>query len=146
MKHLGFDDRNPARPAPLQMTGWNLSINTKQQATPGNRRASLALFQQANSKMATTTTDIFFKLHHTKPATSRMKSDTFDEQFSRCHNALHFIACRILADPGMAACAVRNCRLKASRNPPSFETEGAFRSWALRLLISEALSILHRRP
>jgi DNA-directed RNA polymerase specialized sigma24 family protein len=46
----------------------------------------------------------------------------------------------------MAASAVRNCRLKASRNLPTFETEGAFRSWALRLLISEALSILHQRP
>jgi DNA-directed RNA polymerase specialized sigma24 family protein len=96
--------------------------------------------------MATTTTDLFLELHDTKPATSRTKWDTFDDWFSRCHNALHFIACRILADSAMAASAVRNCHLKASRNLPTFETEGAFRSWALRLLISEALSILHQRP
>jgi hypothetical protein len=43
----------------------------------------------------------------------------------------------------MAACAVENCRRKASRNPPAFQTEGAFGSWVLRLVIDEALLILY---
>ena len=73
----------------------------------------------------------------------RKNWDTFDERFLRCHKALHFIACRILADSEMAANAVRNCRLKACQNPPDFESTGAFGSWILRLLIGEALSILY---
>lgn len=44
----------------------------------------------------------------------------------------------------MAKSAVQNCWTRASRNPPSFESEGPFRSWIMRLLISEALSILHQ--
>jgi DNA-directed RNA polymerase specialized sigma24 family protein len=44
----------------------------------------------------------------------------------------------------MAEYAVQNCRFRASRNLPNFENEGPFRSWLLRLLISEALSILHQ--
>jgi DNA-directed RNA polymerase specialized sigma24 family protein len=36
---------------------------------------------------------------------------------------------------------VQNCWIRACRNPQRFESEGAFRSWVLRLLISEALSI-----
>ena len=70
--------------------------------------------------------------------------ETLDEQFTRCHETLHFIASRILADSELAACAVENCRGKASRNLPSFDSEGAFGSWVLRLLISEALAILHQ--
>jgi DNA-directed RNA polymerase specialized sigma24 family protein len=65
------------------------------------------------------------------------------ERLSRYHRTLNFIACRVLADPEMAAHAVENCRLRASQNPFHFETEGAFGSWILRLLIDEALSILH---
>jgi len=30
----------------------------------------------------------------------------------------------------------------ASRNPPKFDSEGAFRSWLARVLIHEALAIL----
>ena len=33
----------------------------------------------------------------------------------------------------------------ASRNPPRFEYEGAFRSWQVRVLIDEALVILRER-
>jgi DNA-directed RNA polymerase specialized sigma24 family protein len=66
----------------------------------------------------------------------------FDVRFSRCYRLLHFLACRILGDREAAENAVENCRLVASRNPPRFEYEGAFRSWLVRVLIDEALVLL----
>jgi DNA-directed RNA polymerase specialized sigma24 family protein len=58
---------------------------------------------------------------------------------------LHFLARRILNCVQEAEEAVKNCRLKASRNPPSFSSEGAFKSWLVRILIDEATLLLRRR-
>ena len=91
-----------------------------------------------------TTTDIFFT-HETKSQTSRSEVEKFDEWFSRCRNTLEYIAGLILADSKMAKSAVQNCWFKAARNQPRFESEGAFRSWVLRRVISEALHLLHQR-
>jgi len=66
----------------------------------------------------------------------------FASRFSRCHRLLQFIACRVLGRPEHAKDAIENCWLTASRNPPRFEYEGAFRSWVARVLIDEALAIL----
>jgi DNA-directed RNA polymerase specialized sigma24 family protein len=73
-------------------------------------------------------------------------SEAFDDGFSRCHKLLHFIACRILGSPQGAGRAVQNCWLTASHNPRTFDCEGEFRSWLLRVLIDEASLILHHRP
>jgi DNA-directed RNA polymerase specialized sigma24 family protein len=94
--------------------------------------------------MATVSTEIFFIPRETRSPTSRKQFDKLDEWFSRCHNTLHFMARLILGGSDMAERAVRNCRFRASRSRLSFESEGPFRSWLLRLLISEALSILQR--
>jgi DNA-directed RNA polymerase specialized sigma24 family protein len=69
---------------------------------------------------------------------------TLDARFSRCRRLLHFIACRVLGGTEGAEDSVQNCWLTASRNPPRFEHEGAFRSWLLRILIDEAL-VIHRK-
>ena len=74
---------------------------------------------------------------------AREHSDVFDDWFSRCRMLLHFTACRVLGDPEEAELAVQNCWLTASRNPPTFDQEGACHSWLLRVLIDEALTILH---
>jgi DNA-directed RNA polymerase specialized sigma24 family protein len=92
--------------------------------------------------MATTKTEIFFIPREAKSPTSRKQLDRFEEWFSRCHNTLYFTACLILGGSKTAESAVQSCRLKASRIPQGFESEGAFRGWILRLLITEALSIL----
>ena len=68
----------------------------------------------------------------------------FEVRFSRCRRLLHFTACRVLGGPERAEDAVENCGLTASRNPPQFEYEGAFRSWLVRVLIDEALAILRQ--
>jgi DNA-directed RNA polymerase specialized sigma24 family protein len=66
-------------------------------------------------------------------------------RFSRYRRLLHFVASRVLDGREGAEEAVKNCLLAAACDPPRFETEGAFRGWLLRLLIDEALQILHRQ-
>jgi DNA-directed RNA polymerase specialized sigma24 family protein len=66
----------------------------------------------------------------------------FDERFWRSHKLLRFIACRVLGGPEHAEDAVERCRRTASRNPPQFDRDGAFRSWLVRVLIDEAVALL----
>ena len=69
--------------------------------------------------------------------------EVLNERFSRCRGLLNFIACRVPGRSGRAELAVENTWLTASLNPTGFEYEGEFRSWLLRILIDEALAILH---
>jgi DNA-directed RNA polymerase specialized sigma24 family protein len=69
----------------------------------------------------------------------------FEDRFARCSRLLHFLAARILGSQDEAGDAVRNCRAAASRNPPNFASEGAFRSWLARILIDEACALLRRK-
>ena len=69
----------------------------------------------------------------------------FKNRFARCRHLLHFLAVRILGSEDEAEHAVRSCRAAASRNPPNFESEGAFRSWLARILIDEACALLRRK-
>jgi DNA-directed RNA polymerase specialized sigma24 family protein len=68
----------------------------------------------------------------------------FSQQFSRCRELLYFIALRILNCAEEAEAAVRNCRLTASRNLQRFQSEGAFKSWLVRILIDEATLLRSR--
>jgi DNA-directed RNA polymerase specialized sigma24 family protein len=70
--------------------------------------------------------------------------EEFEYWFSRCRGLLHFLACRMLGDPRKANLAVESCREKASQSSRTFDREGAFRSWLLRILIDEALLIRNR--
>jgi len=67
-----------------------------------------------------------------------------DTQLSLYRGLLYFVASRVLEDRQGAEEAVENCLLAAIRNPPTFDSEGAFRSWLIRILIDEALQILHQ--
>jgi DNA-directed RNA polymerase specialized sigma24 family protein len=78
---------------------------------------------------------VFVKSEQEQPA-------IFAERFSRAYRLLDFIACRVLRDEKRAHIAIHNCWQTASDNPPSFEYEGAFRSWLVRILIDEAVVIL----
>jgi DNA-directed RNA polymerase specialized sigma24 family protein len=69
----------------------------------------------------------------------------FELQFSRSRRLLFFVARRILNSIPEAEEAVKNCRLTASCNPPAFSTEGAFKSWLVRILIDEATLLLRKR-
>lgn len=68
--------------------------------------------------------------------------EVFDARFARCRRLLGLIAGRVLGGGDGVKDAVGRCWLTASRNPPRFAHEGAFRSWLVRILINEALSVL----
>jgi len=70
----------------------------------------------------------------------------FAKRFSRSYRLLRLIACRVLGDEERVPLAIKNCWRSASRNPPYFEYEGAFRSWLVRVLIDEALVIRRKFP
>src|SRR5215469_488275 len=70
----------------------------------------------------------------------------FAQRFSRSYRLLRLVACRVLGDEEIVPLAIKNCWRSASRNPPYFEYEGAFRSWLVRVLIDEALVILRKCP
>jgi DNA-directed RNA polymerase specialized sigma24 family protein len=70
--------------------------------------------------------------------------EALDVVFSRYRGVLDRVAYRVLNNHQDAKDAVRNCLLAASCNVPRFKTEGAFRSWLLRVLIDEALAILYK--
>jgi DNA-directed RNA polymerase specialized sigma24 family protein len=76
---------------------------------------------------------------------SQEETPVFDTQFSRWRGLLYFIACRVLDDRDEAEEAVQNCLLSATAHPPTFESQGAFRSWLLRILIDKALVILRQK-
>ena len=97
-----------------------------------------------NGRVETMSRHVFNGRH---PATCahQKTSEPFDDWFSRCHGSLHFIACRVLKGPNGAEVAVQKCWLTASRNRPTFDGEGDFRSWLLRVLINEALAILQSK-
>ena len=67
----------------------------------------------------------------------------FDANFGRSYRTLHFIACRVLGGPERAEEAIGSCWRIASRHPQRFEHEGEFHIWLLRVLIDEALLLLH---
>jgi hypothetical protein len=89
-----------------------------------------------------TTSDLIFGLRVPKSSGLHHNSELFNDWFSRCRGTLHFTACRVLGGAEGADLAVQNCWLRASRNPPTFDREGAFRSWLLRILVTEALTLI----
>ena len=64
---------------------------------------------------------------------------------ARYRRLLYFVADRVLGDPDRATIAVDNSLYSAAHYVTTFDCEGAFRSWLVRLAIDEALAILHGR-
>jgi DNA-directed RNA polymerase specialized sigma24 family protein len=59
--------------------------------------------------------------------------------------SLRFVASRVLGGPAEIEEAVERSFHTASRYPVSFEYEGEFRSWLVRVLVDEALEMRSRR-
>jgi DNA-directed RNA polymerase specialized sigma24 family protein len=76
---------------------------------------------------------------------SQIHSETIDYTFARHRRVLHSVAYRVLVNHRDAEEAVQNLFLALPRNMPRFECEGSLRSWLLRSLIEEALTILRNR-
>jgi DNA-directed RNA polymerase specialized sigma24 family protein len=69
---------------------------------------------------------------------------TLETWISRYRRVLYFVAYRVLGSHADAADAVRSCTLSIRHKVPSLEHEGGFRSAVVRVLIDEALAILHK--
>jgi RNA polymerase sigma-70 factor, ECF subfamily len=69
---------------------------------------------------------------------SQETPEALDALLSRYRRVLYRVAYRVLENPDEAEDAVHNCLLSASCNFPRFDSEGAFRSWLVRVLIHEA--------
>jgi len=69
----------------------------------------------------------------------------FKARFALCRGLLRFVASRLLNGPDKIEEAVERCFHTASRYPMSFEYEGEFRSWLVRVLVDEALEMRSRR-
>jgi len=63
----------------------------------------------------------------------------FVERFWKWRDSLYVVAWRVLGDSRAAAEVVEVCFRKTSHRPPRFESDGAFGSWLLRILVDEAL-------
>jgi DNA-directed RNA polymerase specialized sigma24 family protein len=70
---------------------------------------------------------------------------SFYARAERYHCLLYCVADRVLGNPDRAVIAVENCLLWASRHFTTFDHEGDFRSWLVRLALDESLAILHGR-
>jgi hypothetical protein len=71
--------------------------------------------------------------------------EALDVLFLRYRRVLSLIAYRVLGNHEEAEDAVENCIRVASDRTPQFEHEGVFRSWLARVLINEAVTILHKQ-
>ena len=79
--------------------------------------------------------------NRTSDESSSRPSD-FESRFIKNRKLIVFVARRVLDSHKDAEIAVKKCFKTASRNPPLFTQDGAFRSWILRMVIDEALLIL----
>jgi hypothetical protein len=94
-------------------------------------------------RMAAATVQVPFQQFKTDgPKSGQKQLDQLANWFSRSEKTLHFMAGLILGGAGRTEDAVRNSWIRVSRNPPICESEGVFRGWIMRILISESLSIL----
>jgi len=100
--------------------------------------------QEGNLNMSCATTKAPSEQPEIAQLTSREQSDRLDEWLLRSQKTLHYIARQILGSSELAASAVERCHSRALEDSPRFECEGPFRSWIFRVLINEALSIIHR--
>jgi DNA-directed RNA polymerase specialized sigma24 family protein len=75
---------------------------------------------------------------------SKRLSD-FESRFAKNRKLIAFVARRVLDSQEETEAAVRECFKTASRNPQVFASDGAFRSWILRMVIEEALLILSQK-
>lgn len=73
------------------------------------------------------------------------ESMSFYVRALRYRGLLHFVACRVLGNPDRADIVVENCLFSAAHRVTALDCEGAFRSRLVRMVIDQALVILHGR-
>jgi RNA polymerase sigma-70 factor, ECF subfamily len=72
-------------------------------------------------------------------------AEALNALFSRYQRLLHALACRVLGGPEDAQDVVQNCLLQAFCKLKQFNHEGTFRSWLVRILVNEAITVRRKR-
>jgi DNA-directed RNA polymerase specialized sigma24 family protein len=75
---------------------------------------------------------------------TQLNPQSFDVLFAKYRSVLYFVARRVLRNHREAEDAVQRCFLSARAKTPQLDCEGRFRSWLVRVLIDEAVTILHK--
>jgi len=75
----------------------------------------------------------------------RGDAEALNALFSRYQRLLHSLACRVLGGPEEAPDVVQNCLLQAFCKLKQFTHAGTFRSWLVRILVNEAITVRRRR-
>ena len=70
---------------------------------------------------------------------------SFYVRAARYRRLLYFVSHSVLGNSDRAVIAVENCLVSAARHVTTFDDEGAFRNWLVRLALDESLAILHGR-
>jgi hypothetical protein len=100
---------------------------------------------RSESAEATSMSEVSSQGEDETPGNSHSNLEALDVLLSRYRLTLFLVAYRVLGDRSQAEDAVQRCLLSTSWNRPHFENEGAFRGWLVKVLIDEALLILHQR-
>jgi hypothetical protein len=123
---------------PVELEDW---IETARASEDGNIERDVYGLQPFHPLPATGP-DAMPKL---RSGNSRESLEALDVLFLRYRRVLSLIAYRVLGNHEEAEDAVKNCIRVASDRAPQFEQEGVFRSWLARVLIDEAVMILHKQ-
>jgi DNA-directed RNA polymerase specialized sigma24 family protein len=74
-----------------------------------------------------------------------LSREEFGVQFEQCRSSLRLIAERVLDGAEEVEAAMQKCYDAASDERRRFDSDGEFRVWLARILLNEALMILHER-
>jgi DNA-directed RNA polymerase specialized sigma24 family protein len=90
---------------------------------------------------------LILQLHEVLPVLENSADSriSFYVRAAQYRRLLHFVAHHVLGNPDRAVIAVENCLVSAARHVTTFDDEGAFRNWLVRLALDESLAILHGR-
>ena len=70
---------------------------------------------------------------------------SFYVRAARYRRLLYFVAHHVLGNSDSAVIAVENCLVSAAGHVATFDDEGAFRNWLVRVALDESLAIFHGR-
>lgn len=123
----------------MNLTAKDVGVSARDLRVVTNRNVVLPDYELNSHSRSHTSQGIRISSHLSE------QPEVFEAWFSRCRQTLCLLACRVLGSPEQMHQVVESCKITASRNPPAFEYEGAFRSWLVRILIDEAIVILRQR-
>ena len=130
---------------PVELDDWIENQNATEDENFGRDSYGLQPFPPVPSVGRKATPQLRSRKEDKIVINSQGNLEALDVLFARYRYLLYVIAYRVLGNHVKAEDAVQNCLRTVSGNVPEFEHEGAFRCWLVRVLIDEAVTILHQQ-